>query len=469
MSLRDITFNVEDGALGNSEDTGTGVHVKIGISSVTSTVPLLVTGIMKPDKIKEKLGLSPLADAAMDSIENGAGKIYCIPVSPTTDGTLGEVAHQGTGTGTMTVSGKPNNAYNMIVKITESGTLNTAAFVKSLNGGYSYDNEETIPLNGVYEIAGTGITATFTGDLIEGDIYQFTSTAPAVSNAAILKAVEGLYNSELEFEFIHIVGPSSKALWAALAICARLFLSIYKRPVLFLCEGRYKKGDETLDEYVESMKAESKGIDSYYIQVCSAWSQYTRWDGREQLINNAGIVAGMYGLASVQQSIGQTDTFAVSESKMTRLMPEGIEDYISELDDAKYLTWRKYYGLTGCYVNNAKVLCKDGSDYRYAEHVRVLNKMIREVYKKAVSLLQINIDASDDMETDINNLLETLNTPIEDMADAGEISSGAVTVPDMENINILQDERLDLEIKFVPRGYVREFVFNISMENPYRN
>ena len=177
----------------------------------------------------------------------------------------------------------------------------------------------------------------------------------------------------------------------------------------------------------------------------------------------------MYGLAGVQQSIGRTDTFAVSEVKMTRLMPEGIEDYISELDDAKYLTWRKYYGLSGCYVNNAKVLCKDGSDYRYAEHVRVLNKIIREVYKKAISLLQIDIDASDDMETDINNLLEILNLPIEDMADAGEISSGSISIADMENINILQDERLNLEIKFVPRGYVREFVFNTSMENPYRN
>ena len=120
-------------------------------------------------------------------------------------------------------------------------------------------------------------------------------------------------------------------------------------------------------------------------------------------------------------------------------------------------------------MNNAKVLCKDGSDYRYAEHVRVLNKIIREVYKKAISLLQIDIDASDDMETDINNLLEILNMPIEDMADAGEISSGSISIADMENINILQDERLNLEIKFVPRGYVREFVFNTSMENPYRN
>lgn len=224
-----------------------------------------------------------------------------------------------------------------------------------------------------------------------------------------------------------------------------------------------------MDEYAAALKAEAKGIDSYYVQVCSAWSQYTRWDGREQCINNAGIVAGLYGIAGVAQSIGRVDTFSISEAKMTRLMPEGIEDYISELDDAGYLTWRKYYGIDGCYVNNARVLCREGSDYRYAEHVRVLNKMIREIYKQAVNMVQMDISASDDMETDINNILETLNIPLEDMAEAGELSSGSVSIEDLEHVNILQDERLDLVISFVPRGYVREFRFSLAMENPYRN
>ena len=469
MSLRDVTFKVEDGSLGNSEDMGTGVHVKIGAAPITATAPVLITNTMKPSQIKEKLGLSPLADACLDSIENGSGKIYCVPVTPTADGTNGEVKHTGSGTGTVSVSGKPNNSYDIMIRITGSGTLNAATFACSANGGYSYENEETIPLNGEKEIAGTGIQVTFEGEFVENDIYQFSSTAPTISNEAVLKAVEGLYHSDLEFEFIHIVGVSGRALWAALAVCARQFLSLYKRPVLFLCEARYITKEESLDEYAAALKAEAKGIDSYYVQVCGAWSQYTRWDGREQLINNAGIVAGLYGIASVQQSIGQVDTFSISEAKMTRLMPEGIEDHISDLDDAKYLTFRKYYGLTGCYVNNAKVLCRDGSDYRYAEHVRVLNKMIREIYKKSVTMLQMDISASDDMETDINNILEALNTPIEDMADANEISSGSVTIADLESVNILQDVELRLKLTFVPRGYVREFIFDMSMENPYRN
>ena len=55
MSLRDVTFVVEDGSLGNSGSTGTGVHVKIGASPVEAAVPILITGSMKPEQIKEKL------------------------------------------------------------------------------------------------------------------------------------------------------------------------------------------------------------------------------------------------------------------------------------------------------------------------------------------------------------------------------------------------------------------------------
>ena len=101
--------------------------------------------------------------------------------------------------------------------------------------------------------------------------------------------------------------------------------------------------------------------------------------------------------------------------------------------------------------------------------MRVLNKIIREIYKLAVNMVQMDISASDDMETDINNILETLNIPLEDMAEAGELSSGSVSIEDLEHVNILQDERLDLVISFVPRGYVREFRFSLAMENPYRN
>ena len=59
---------------------------------------------MDAKKIKEKVGNTPLADACIDSVENGAATIYCIPVKATTDGTIGEVKAVKTGEGTLEVS-----------------------------------------------------------------------------------------------------------------------------------------------------------------------------------------------------------------------------------------------------------------------------------------------------------------------------------------------------------------------------
>ncbi len=89
--LRDITYSITDGQLGLANTTGTGIHVKIGASSVRSAEPILISSSMSVERIKNKLGLSPLADAVMDSMENGAPSIYCLPVVAGIAGTISAV------------------------------------------------------------------------------------------------------------------------------------------------------------------------------------------------------------------------------------------------------------------------------------------------------------------------------------------------------------------------------------------
>lgn len=327
-----------------------------------------------------------------------------------------------------------------------------------------------VPITGEAELATTGLTAKFTdaegGDsFMEGDRFTFSSTSPAMSNESVISAVESLINSPLMFEFVHIVGVSSKALWASLCTIANDFLTKYKRPLFFVCEARGKKADESLEDYVNAMLEERKGINNIYMQVVCSNSRYQRMDGRVQDINNAGIVTGLYGRAKESQSIGEVKSFPISEAKLLKILPEGIEDYIETLDKAKYVTIRQYIGKEDYYVTSANMMSPEGSDYSYAEDVRVSNRLVKAVRAKALDELQVEVDP-EDIETSITNIQEQLNTPVEDAVRDKIISSGSVTI-DTENLNILVDEKLDINITYVPMGHVREMNLTFAVENPY--
>lgn len=466
----DVNVKVEDGSIGHSSSNGTGTQIKIGVSDVESKAPILISGTMNPKKIKEKVGNTPLADACMDAVEWGATSIYCIPVKAGTSGTIGEITENKTGHGTFSVTGSPNNAYDIVVEIMDAGECNEGSFRYSLDGGNTFTEEMTIPITGEAVLESTGMTVKFTdsedGDSFkEGDCFRFSTTSPSMSNEAVISAVESLINSPLVFEFVHIVGASSRALWASLCTLANDFLNKYKRPLFFVCEAREKKTDETLEEYVNAMLEERKGISNIYMQVVCSNSSYQRMDGRVQDINNAGIVTGLYGRSKESQSIGEVKSFPISEAKMTRLLPEGIEDYIETLDKAGYLTIRRYISKEDYYVTSANMMSPKGSYYTYAEDVRVSNRLVRAVRAEALNELQVEIDPND-IETSISTIQEQLNVPVEDAVRDKIISSGSVSI-DTENFNILEDENLNISVTYVPMGHVREMNLTFAVENPY--
>lgn len=469
--LRDVNTTITDGGLGVSSAKGEGVHFKIGVSPVVSNVPIIITGNMSYKTIREKLGLSPLADAVMDSVENGSNLIYCLPVAASVDGTVGAIEKQVTGSGNCAVAGKPNNAYEIIVKFTGAGGFNAAVLKYSVDGGYSYSDEITLPLTGALVIPQTGLTFNFTegaeaaNSFKVDDVYKVKTTAPQMTNQDVLDALAKLRNTSTSFEFVHIVGESTKALWTAISAEVITLRETYKKPMFAVLEARGILGTETIDQYIQYLVDERKDLQNYDVQVVAARSLYTRMDGVTQEINNAGVACGMYSKANIQQSIGETKTFSISGGKMLSLVPQGIEDYLGILDEAQYLTFRRYEGLSGYYVTNARMMAPEGSDYRYAEDVRVKNKIMRETRKEALKQLQSDIDM-EDVQGSLEAIAKFIETPLDDMVRAKEISSARISVP--EGQDILATETMNVIIRFVPVGHVREIEIDLGMENPYR-
>ncbi len=468
----EVNVEVEDGNLGRNSSTATHAQAKIGVSDIESSVPILITNSMKPDDIKAKLGYSPLADACIDAVENGLQTIYAFPIRADVAGTTGEITHSGTGTGTVSVKGEPNNAYDIVVNIMETGNLNEGSFKYSIDGGNNFSDEYTIPLEGKFEMQYTGLTLTFanaadsdgTKSFVSEDAYSFNTTVPTANNAHVLEAVEKLAMYNRAVEVCHIVGVSSKALWAALQGEAEEFLTMYKKPVIFLCEARACRDSETLDEYMAAMEAEKKGISSYFICISLTYGTYMRKDLRIQNINMAGVISGLIGQAKESLSIGCVEEFPVSSAKLLKILPDGIENYNREFDNMKYTIFRQYDGKEDFYVSNGNVMASAGSDFQYVESVRVLNRIVRDVAAKAVDKVQTEIDPGE-IESSIKAIEAYFNIAMEDCEKDKIISSGEVTI-NTEGLNILRDETLDVEAVWIPMGTARVYNIKFAVSNP---
>ena len=406
-----------------------------------------------------------------------------------TAGELGIVSKTGDGGGSVTVDGSPTNAFSVVVKFTAQGQLNTAAFVYSIDGGNTFTDEITVPVNGEYEITGTGLKLKFTeateedqkpSSFLVNDSYSFTTTAPTMTNGDVLAAFTKLQKFAEEYEFIHVVGESDLDLWQAVSEAQIELRDVYHKPVFVVFEAKYPTtGDEEdepdmmgggdLTDWALEMEAKRKKVKNYDIQVVTAWGRLVKLDGSTQITNLAGLVCGLYAKAAVQESIGKTRTeagFGIPKTKLLELLPAEMDNSIIELLDlAGYLTFREYDGLDDFYVYHTKMMSPDGSDFRYAEDVRVKNKIIRETRKEGLLLLNDDIDL-EDVQGELETRAKFMFVPLQRMIDAKEISSAEITVPEGQAETILEDETMRVKIRYVSRGYIREVEVDLGRAQP---
>lgn len=468
--LSNVELNLHDSNGGAGSGTGTGIFGKVGVSPVESASPIVITGNMDAEMIREKLGNSPLADACIDSVENGASTIYALPVKETTHGKISKADHQGTGKGTIEASGNPTNDFTLIVQIETSGLTNAATCVISENGGQSWGDEQTIPLSGTITVPNTGVTLTFTASegnqFVAGDTYTFEATAPAANNGDILDAVKKFRSYMVTVELIHVVGTSTAALWGSLESLGAAMETQAGKPIFFICEQRGPSEAENAAAYAEAIAPDAKSVKGRHVGVVSQWIRYIRMDGREQDINFAGILTGSLAAIKESTSVAYTGTNGISyaEGKIVKLLPEGIEDYIEQLDAARYIFLRKYEGLEGYYVAATNMTAPASSDYANIEDVRVMYRLAREVYKRALLHQNEDFDQTD-AETYYAQVQEDLNVPIDDAKDTDHIiSDGRVTIlTDM--VNSGKDKKLPVRIQCVPRGYTRELKLDMYVVN----
>lgn len=141
--------------------------------------------------------------AGVISVQGAPYDAYSVWIEVATDGdispALGAVTttRTSTSTGSLLVSGAPLRNAQVRVQLLTTGTLGTASFRYSLDGGATYSINLPVPAQGVYVVQGTGITLTFVpgeGPLYfeAGDRFDFVATAAAKVRYCVYQLTQAL-------------------------------------------------------------------------------------------------------------------------------------------------------------------------------------------------------------------------------------------------------------------------------------
>lgn len=469
MGLPNTDINILDGGLGLMAASSAGLQAKVGVCSLGNLNEIV--SISDPAKVAEKFGTGPLANALYDAFAAGASIIYAVRADGDVAGSIGEITSTKTGTGSMTVTGTPLDEYELVVVIVDSGAKNVATFKYSLDGGDTYSQKATVPTSLSYVVTGTGLTLNFTEAVAQpensfkaDDTYSCKTVAPSPSVNSMNAAIDALLNSNFSYEFIHAVGPSDNSFWAALATKALAAENKY-RYIHFLAETRGPNTSETIDQWVTAMLAMKASFASTRVSICAGRLELSDLGtGRILNRNGAGIYSGRLSSIGVQVSPGKVMEGALPA--VLKLQPVGINDgHILALDEAGFITFRQYIGLSGFYITNGRMAAEPISDFRYVELRRPMDQACHQVRMAALRYEHAEIDPTN-MEKGLKNMEAALVAPLDNMVGAQQIARGRVVIPTDQDV--LAASKIRIKVRIVPMGTMRWIEIEIGYENPFR-
>lgn len=470
MSRGGISNEIKDGALGGAGASATGIFCAVGVASIPSNGMLILTD---PEDAHKKLGEGPLRDLVVSSLSVASGTCYVIALEGTVPGTVGAVkkADDAIGVGSITLTGKPRNEYDIEIIIDESGGLNEAVFHYVIDGVPS--PRITVPdTDGSFVIPGTGITAKFvpgspTGEqksFVVDDSFTFSCTEPEASNAEILEAVDTFLSSKYIFEWINIAGVSDAALWAALDVKAA-GQEDKGRYIYFKCQARYLKVNETVDQWVTALVGSERGLTaSTRVQVYAGWVLEADPYGAIDQRGCMNLGTGMCSRRDIHEPVDATKYGAIPG--VIDLLPEGINGgHIDALDNAGYVTFCTYYGETGVYVTHGRMTAPQTSDFCLEERRRVMDFALAAVKKAQFLYINSDVEIGADGSLEGIDIFQAISEqPLKNMENEGKISGGMVLID--KNQNILSTGKLLTKVKIRPLGKMTWIENEFAFYNP---
>jgi len=378
-----------------------------------------------------------------------------------------------------TVTGTPSDAYRIRVRVTTGGDVaaGTPAFQYSLDGGNNYVGPVLIPAGGVYTLASslyTGLTFTFVGTtLIVGDAFSQDTIAPTFNNSDLTNALTAANASIYDFEWIHIIGTMDATLAATVSAFAQAaetqntpkWYGVTVEPRDF---GLYDSPAETQTAWKTALAGVSPGflnVADYRIGAVAGFGEVlSPLTGRIQRRSLGSTYVARLMSVSVGTSPAQTSDGPVS-GVSALYHDEGLSE---GLNNERFTTFRTYgKQLPGFFVTLGLQLKPNGSDYRKAQSLRVVNKCMRLTYAELLFYIEAKIKVNSLTGKILEKQAKAIEKPIitliqETLGD--DITDVRVTVD--RNANIITTSTLSVTVGVIPVGYAEFINGTVGLLNP---
>lgn len=333
----------------------------------------------------------------------------------------------------ITVTGEVKAAAELMLVIEKAGGLNEATYKLSVDGGDTFMKTRTVPINGTYELLDYGVTVTFPEGKYEGGTtYLCSLLAPEPSITSVMEALEkplSLY----DIEFVHVAAASNSIDWAAAGAKADELWNLH-RPTYFKLEARLPYDGEDLNDYTAALLEEKQKFSHRFVQVIAQFGEVTETGGNRHFRSFAGLNSGRTMSIPVQRAAGRVRDGGISGVSLA----DGWEAVQPVLEEAGFVTAKKYAGLDGVYWADSRTMADDTSDFRYEEVVRTVFKAVR---KMRIAALKSMYDEAGDVLLGDNALgLAYLKANIENALDTmvkanpQELASYVVGIPSGQDI-----------------------------------
>jgi len=192
-------------------------------------------------------------------------------------------------------------------------------------------------------------------------------------------------------------------------------------------------------------------------------------DEEEESLPTVGLALGKLAAISVMVNIGRVKDGPVSiqDAYIGGVKAEQFEG-LETLHSKGYIFLRTFPGRSGYYFNDDSSMVAANDDFSSIARGRVIDKALTLVFDTYVE------EINDHIQVDANGMLpvsivKSLEGAIENRINrdmASEISSVSAYIDPAQNV--LSTDKLEIAVRIVPLGYLKEIEISLGFENPFQ-